>query len=65
LVVVGGLVGLAFSPAAARARTATLGRLERLRRRGADPVAPFLEAPCHLGRGAAVGDESHEAEVVS
>jgi hypothetical protein len=65
LVVLGGLVGIALSPAAARARTAAIGRLERLRRRGGDPVAPFMEAPCHLDRGGAIGDESHEAEVVS
>jgi hypothetical protein len=65
LVVLGGLVGLAMSPAAARSRGALLARVERLRRRRSNPVMPFLEAPCHLGGGVAAGDESHEAEVVS
>lgn len=49
LVVIGGLVGLALSPAAARQRSAAIGRLDRMLRRSGDPVDPFLEAPCHRG----------------
>jgi hypothetical protein len=63
--VVGGLVGLAMTPAAARSRAALRARLERLRLLGTDPVSPFLEAPCHLHGDAAAGDASHEAEVLS
>jgi hypothetical protein len=64
LVILGGLLGLALSPAAARSRTAILGRVERIRRRGGDPVSAFLEAPCHRDVAAAPHGESHEAEVV-
>lgn len=42
-----GLVGLAASPLAAPLRNAVRVRVERLRRRSPDPVAPFLEAPCY------------------
>jgi hypothetical protein len=42
-----GLVGLAASPLAAPLRQAVRVRVERLRRRSPDPVAPFLEAPCY------------------
>jgi len=64
LVILGGLLGLALSPAASRTRTAALARLERLRRRSGDPVSPFLEAPCHRHAAPAADGEAHEAEVV-
>ena len=54
-----GLVGLAASPLAAPLRQAVRVRVERMRRRSPDPVAPFLEAPCYSrpdDRAAARGD---------
>jgi hypothetical protein len=61
-VVLGGLVGLALSPAAARQRVAVLTRLDRLRRHGRDPVSAFYEAPCHREGGPlASGASSREA----
>lgn len=42
-----GLIGLAASPLAAPLRQAVRVRVERVRRRSPDPVAPFLEAPCY------------------
>ncbi|MFZ4755173.1 MAG: hypothetical protein ACOYL4_04100 [Miltoncostaeaceae bacterium] len=42
-----GLVGLAASPVAAPVREAVRVRIERMRRRSPDPVAPFHEAPCY------------------
>ena len=58
--VLGGLVGLALSPMAARQRTAALARLDRARRRAGDPVGPFLEAPCHRGEAPAPGTAAHD-----
>jgi hypothetical protein len=59
-VLVGGLVGLALSPVAARHRTAALARVDRMRRRAGDPVAAFLEAPCHRGEAPATGSAAHD-----
>ena len=42
-----GRVGLAASPGAAPVREAGRVRIERMRRRSPDPVAPFHEAPCY------------------
>ncbi|MEW6583699.1 MAG: hypothetical protein AB1416_13165 [Actinomycetota bacterium] len=65
LVVLGGLVGLALSPAVARQRVAVLARLDRLRHRAGDPVEAFLEAPCHRGEApAADGEATREAGAV-
>jgi hypothetical protein len=62
LVVLGGLAGLAL---AARSRSAFHVRVERMKNRAGDPVAPFLDAPCHRGEAVSIGDADHEAEVVS
>lgn len=47
LLIGAGLIGLVASPLAAPLRQAVIVRVERLRRRSPDPVAPFLEAPCY------------------
>jgi hypothetical protein len=53
--VAGGVLGLVLSPAAAPYRQAIAARALRLRRPGADPVAPFREAPCYEREGAQEG----------
>lgn len=42
-----GLVGAALAPPVAPLRRAAIERLLRLRAMLGDPVAPFLDAPCH------------------
>ena len=46
LIVVAGLIGVILTPPVAPARRAATEWLRR-RRSFTDPVAPFLEAPCH------------------
>ena len=46
LIVVAGLIGVILTPPVAPARRAAAEWLRR-RRSFTDPVAPFLEAPCH------------------
>ncbi len=53
----GGLVGLALSPGARRVGAGLRARATRLgRAAGADPVAPFLDAPCRRDARTALGD---------
>ena len=47
LIVAAGLIGVILTPPVAPARRAAAEWLRR-RRSFTDPVAPFLEAPCHL-----------------
>ena len=51
-VVVAGLIGVILTPPVAPARRAAAEWLRR-RRAFTDPVAPFLEAPCHAEPDAA------------
>ncbi len=57
--VAGGVLGLVISPAAAPYRQAIAARALRLRRPGADPVAPFREAPCYAH------EDAHEGRAVT
>jgi hypothetical protein len=60
--IAGGLVGLALSPEARRLGTGLRARATRLGRSAGDPVAPFLEAPCHAhDRAVAAGEARRTA----
>jgi len=59
-IVVAGLIGVILAPAAAPVHRAAAEWLRR--RASADPVAPFLEAPCHAEQDAA-SPVATEAEV--
>lgn len=60
LLLLGGLVGFAASPAAGRLRHAALARLGRGHAAG-DPVTPFREAPCFDRDPEASGAEAHRS----
>lgn len=47
--VVAGLVGAALAPTLAPVRRVAAARALRLRALLGDPVAPFMNAPCHQG----------------
>lgn len=49
-------MGAAFAPQVAPVRRALAERVLRLRGSIGDPVAPFLDAPCHQMEDGATGD---------
>lgn len=63
LLLIGGLAGLAASPAAGRLRRGAAARLGRMPLVG-DPVTPFRQAPCYDRDPEATGAASRRAEAV-
>jgi hypothetical protein len=64
LLLAGGLLGLALSPAAAPVRAAIAARAVRWRGRGPDPVTAFRMAPCYAQDRDAARERARGAEVV-